>query len=259
MRKFFWLAKLTLQSTTMYRTRILTLLLSRLTQMLTLYFVWARIASQTGGFQNLPAAQFVPYLLLSQGMGLMLHCSVDLKVSGRVRDGSVFMDLLKPVDYQLARLWEELGDAFVVLPFFVGTVATGLIQYHRNPSWLILPFLGSCILAYLLNFAYAFLVGIISFWTTSVWGLTMGRRVLAELLSGVLFPLALFPAWLANVMHYLPFRFMVDYPVSILLGRATGAEVWRGLMAQLFWVVALFLITRTLSRKAIRTLEVGGG
>ncbi|MEZ4677054.1 MAG: ABC-2 family transporter protein [Caldilineaceae bacterium] len=59
--------------------------------------------------------------------------------------------------------------------------------------------------AFLLVFAFDFFIGLLSFWTFSVWGLTYAKIAVTDILAGTLIPLTLFPGWLRSIA-LLPFR-----------------------------------------------------
>jgi len=76
------------------------------------------------------------------------------------------------------------------------------------------------------------------FWTTRIMAVNQAWFAVLFFLSGRVAPLALLPAWLRALADALPFRFMVSFPVELLLGRVSQAEALSGLALQLGWIGA---------------------
>lgn len=76
--------------------------------------------------------------------------------------------------------------------------------------------------------------------------------------AGRLAPLELFPQFLQRVADILPFRWMLAFPVELLLGRLTPGELWLGIAAQLFWLVAGYLVMQVIYRAGIRRYAAFG-
>src|SRR5262249_2007842 len=62
------------------------------------------------------------------------------------------------------------------------------------------------------------LIGLLAFFIDSALGLFYAWMGLYTLLSGYLVPLSLMPRWLAKLAAVLPFRYMLETPVRMLLG-----------------------------------------
>jgi ABC-2 type transport system permease protein len=77
-------------------------------------------------------------------------------------------------------------------------------------------------------------------------------------LAGQLSPLSLLPAWLQTAASISPFRWMLSFPVELLLGRVAGTAVYTGLLAQIVWVTLSLLAVRTIWRAGIRRYSAFG-
>ena len=56
----------------------------------------------------------------------------------------------------------------------------------------------------------------------------------------------------------LPFRWMLAFPVELLLGRLTSRELLIGIGAQLFWLAAGYLTLQLIYRAGIRRYAAFG-
>ena len=79
------------------------------------------------------------------------------------------------------------------------------------------------------------------------------------LLSGYLLPVELFPGWVKTLTYALPFRYMLGFPVEILIGAATRADIARGLLVQWAYCGACFVLAMAVWRAGVRRFSAFGG
>jgi ABC-2 type transport system permease protein len=77
-------------------------------------------------------------------------------------------------------------------------------------------------------------------------------------LAGQIAPLTLFPHWIQVVADILPFRWMLGFPVELVLGRLTPAQALLGLAAQAVWVVLSLIAIRVVWRAGMRVYSAVG-
>jgi ABC-2 type transport system permease protein len=186
------------------------------------------------------------------------------KVSSRIRDGSVAMDLLKPYDFQKAQLAGSLGGSIteiavsaafcvVLLPLFGGV--------SLPPD----PLHGACFLislafSYVIKFGIVYIFGLLCFYTTSSLGIRWARGALTDLFSGALIPITFFPGPMLALSRVLPFQGVVFIPVSIYTGTiGSPVDILRSLAFQAVWAVALWVLGKLFWRAAIRQVTILGG
>jgi ABC-2 type transport system permease protein len=75
----------------------------------------------------------------------------------------------------------------------------------------------------------------------------------------MLLPLELLPDSLRVVAWALPFQYIYYVPMSVLLGRLDGNELWSALAVQAAWAAALALLARAVWRRGLRRYEAVGG
>ena len=173
------------------------------------------------------------------------------------------MLLIKPLDYQLYMLFERLGFNFsnlvaVTIPSIIVVVL--VFQAKLFIGLNIVFFVISLILAYLINFNIDFCIGLTSFYTESIWGISVTKESIVLLLSGALIPLNFFPEALRNIMYLLPFQAIYNIPLTILIGRDMEVSALLKMFGiQIFWILMLFTCSRFLYRKSIKVVTVNGG
>jgi len=84
------------------------------------------------------------------------------------------------------------------------------------------------------------------------------RYSLMQILSGFLIPLDLFPKWFVTVTDYLPFKYLIYFPVKVYLGQITGPAYWYGILIMLLWIAVLGVAVKIIWPFALRKYESVG-
>jgi len=128
------------------------------------------------------------------------------------------------------------------------------------PGWIALGlFLVSVVLTALLQFFISYAMAMLAFWVLEVSTFIFILFAFEFIASGHLFPLDILPHGLERALYYTPFPYQLYFPVSIYMGKAAGVELIRGLLLQLFWVMAAYAVARCAWRRGIRKYSAVGG
>ena len=149
----------------------------------------------------------------------------------------------------------------ITLPFML-LVALGLgLIFHPTATlslWAVLAFIPALLLAFLVRFLLEWTLALAAFWTTRVTAINQVYFVLMLFLAGQIAPLTLFPHWIQVVAAILPFRWMLGFPVELVLGRLTPLQAVEGLGAQAVWVALSLLVIRQVWRAGVRVYSAVG-
>ena len=77
-------------------------------------------------------------------------------------------------------------------------------------------------------------------------------------LSGQIAPLALLPYPIQIISMLLPFRWIISFPVELLLGRLTLSGALIGLAAQAAWLIVSLVLVKIVWRAGIRIYSAVG-
>ena len=244
-----------------YRGEFLVWLLS--TNMpLVMLLLWSAVAKEApvGRFGE---DEFVAYFLATLVVRMLTGAWVGWELNFEIRQGTLASRLLKPIHPFFVWAAENLAAqplrALLALPIAVGALFwVGSEQVTGDAiNWVVLPI--AIFGAWLITFLAMATIGTVAFYwesSMSVFGLWMG---LYFVLAGYTIPLELLPPWLLAVAQWLPFRFLLSFPVELILGLVSGSDLWIGLAAQWTWV-ALFFACAQLSWKAgLRRFAAFGG
>ncbi len=218
----------------------------------------------SAGFGGYSADSIGAYVWLSQGLlGALALMGPPPDIVERIRNGDVAIDFLRPLDIQFSYLATDLGrSACVLLLRGAPSVAAGMLALqiglpHETGPYLLGAL--SVVLAVTISALLLFSVGLIGFWLVETRGVRLLYQIVATFLAGLFVPVHLFPDWLYTVAMLTPFPALLQGPIDVLSGRATGPAAAQILCLQLLWVAAALLLGRLLLRAGRRKLEVQGG
>ena len=87
----------------------------------------------------------------------------------------------------------------------------------------------------------------------------LGHLGISAVMSGYLVPLDLFPKAVQQIALVLPFRFLLSFPVELMLGKLTRGGALGLLGAQWAYVAAALLATNLVWRAGLRRYSAYGG
>ncbi len=180
-----------------------------------------------------------------------------------VHSGEVAADLLKPMSFMRFWMARDLGRAMImfllrgVTLILVYALVFDLIYPQTAVQWLALCI--AIILAWLVSFAWRFLINLAAFWTPNAMGIGRFGFMLAWFFSGLIMPLPLYPAWVQQIAYLTPFPYMLDVTVEIFIGTLSGNEIMYALSLQALWGVGLLLVSQFILRVGVRRLVILGG
>lgn len=200
--------------------------------------------------------------IISLGLSSAFHKN-EMFLQDKIKQGTIANELLKPVNFKLRMLFEDIGEgAFNVAFNFLPTVVIAAFFANLNaPSsvWNVLLCFVSVVLGYIVLWQISFIVQSWSFWLFNVWGLITIKNVFVNILAGAYIPMWFMPDWLKSVIWFTPFDSIYFTPVQLYLGELQGWEILINFARQLLWIVILYVIGEFCWRRGIKKLVVQGG
>jgi ABC-2 type transport system permease protein len=209
------------------------------------------------------AADFTAYYLAALVVRLMTGAWVIWEVNFEIRQGTLAYRLLRPIHPLVAYAAENVGAMplrlAAVVPIAAGAIlATGGARLTRDPL-LLAVFPLAVIGAWLITFLAMSVIGALAFWVEASGAIFEVWLGLFGVFSGYLIPLELFPRWLELAARFLPFRYMLAFPVELVIGMTPRAAALRELGIQWLFVVVLALAVRAVWRAGLRRFAAFGG
>jgi ABC-2 type transport system permease protein len=261
LRAFPTLLRIGLAEAVAYRAEFVVWLLS--TNMpLVMLALWSAVA-RDGPVGRFGQKDFTAYFLAALVVRLMTGAWVIWEVNFEIRQGTLSYRLLRPIHPLFVYACENVAAMplrFVLsLPVAVTLFFTvGGDRVTRDPLLLAL-FPITVVGAWLITFLAMSIIGALAFYVDSagsVFELWMG---LFGVFSGYLVPLELFPRWVTALARLLPFRYMLAFPVEMVIGMEPRARALQELGVQWLFVVALGAGAAGAWRLGLRRFAAFGG
>lgn len=207
--------------------------------------------------------EFQAYFLATLVIRLLAASWVVWELTIEIRHGTLGMRLLRPVHPLLSFATENLAAIPMRLAAVTPIAGLSLLWIgvgvlSDDPIQLLL-FPLTLVGAWLMMFLIMSLIGTVALFSESslaLFDLWLGLYVV---FSGYVMPLELYPDWIQSIVNWLPFRFMLSFPVETLLGLSPREATVNGLLFQAMYVVVLFVSLRLLWRAGIRRFAAYGG
>ena len=183
-----------------------------------------------------------------------------------IKNGTEAYELCRP--YNLYNWWyiKCLSNKYSAVALrFLPIIILGLLL--PEPFKLGLPdsmlsfilFIISLILGSFVLSAITMIIQSIAFFTNEGKGISDIIYILADLFSGLLFPLPLMPKLVQNIGKYLPFRLIGDFPFRIYSGNFSISYALNAIMLQFVWIIILISIGQIVMKIALKKVCIQGG
>ena len=223
--------------------------------------LWAAVA-RSGPVGTYTQLGFAAYYLCTLLVRLLTGSWVVWELTMEIRQGTLAMRLLRPLHPLLAYSAENLAAvplrgivAIPVVSILLWT-ARGQLGHHAL-SWLLLPL--ALFGAWLLTFLVMALIGTLALYVESATSVFEAWLGVSAVLSGYLVPLDLFPQAVQRIALVLPFRFLLSFPVELMLGKHAPGHALLLLCAQWLYVAAALVATHVVWRAGLRRYSAYGG
>ena len=227
-------------------------------------FVYTAFYAAATGPQPLDLDEVITYFVLCQVFFMLMpFFGARSDVTNAIKDGSVALQLTKPVDFHGYWLADECGRAYYHLfmrgfPTFLISNIFFKVTIPQHPS-VLLAFAVSMTLAIFMSAAITITIFSTAFWTLDTTGISGISASVITFFSGMLVPIALWPEWLAHIAGWLPFGGLIDVPFSIYLGKLVGIEIWIAIGKQTAWCLFFMGFGRVLLSRGFSRLVIQGG
>lgn len=245
-----------------YRVALLIWLISQVLDPVIYLVVWSTVSAGSGGaVGGYTPGDFAAYFLALMVINNITYSWIMHEYEYRVREGTLSAALLRPLHPIHADLADNLASKMISTPLMI--VLAVVLAFVFRPTvrlvpWAAAAFIPAVLLAYLLRFLVEWSLALAAFWTTRVSALNQVYYVALLFLSGQVAPLPLFPGAVQSLAAALPFRWMIAFPLELLLGRLSPAQALAGFAAQAGWILAALILVRFAWRLGLRRYSAVG-
>lgn len=244
-----------------YRSEFLVWVLSS-NMPLVMLLLWSAVAAEApvGRFGE---KEFAAYFVATLIVRLLTGSWVVWELNYEIRQGTLGMRLLKPIHPFFSFGADNLAAlpmrALVALPIaVVALFILGNQQLTADPLlWAVAPV--AIAGAWAMTFCVMAMIGTLGLFfesSLSVFDVWLG---LFFVLSGYILPLELLPPWLWAVAKWLPFRFLLSFPVETILGLNDRGTTLEALAVQWLYVAFFLWGSLALWKRGLRRFAAYGG
>jgi ABC-2 type transport system permease protein len=223
--------------------------------------VWSTAAGQ-GSIGGLTRGQFVSYYLTLILVNQLTYAQTNWTVGDLIRYGEMNRLLLRPLPPLFDALAQELAGKVVYMAFSVPVVAAlaFILRPELTITWANVGLFGLALaMAWALRFFWGYWLALLAFWATRAWALLGLQDAAIFLLAGQAAPVALLPGVLQTLAQVLPFRYMLGFPVEVLMGSLSAGQLALGFGLQTGWLVIALTMSRLVWRMGVRRYAAVGG
>lgn len=260
---YYWVQlKTSLAIEFQYRVAMLIWLIGMVVEPVVYLVVWSTVAqSQGGNVEGMDAGHFAAYFLLGMLVNHATFTWIMWEFEYRVREGILSALLLRPVH----PIHKDVADnmAYKMMTLVVLLPIAGLLALVFRPTfafewWSTLVFIPVLMLAAGLRFLVEWTLALAAFWTTRVSALNQMYFVVFLFFSGRVAPLDLFPEWIQTLSYWLPFRWILYFPIELIAGNQTPQQALTGIGALAGWIAFHLLVMRFVWRRGVRQFSAVG-
>ncbi len=227
------------------------------------YFLWNAVYGGATSLNGMTAVQMATYIAVTWMSRAFYFNNLDYEIAAEIREGQVAVQLIRPYQYLLVKAAESLGEGLFRLLLFSapGLIIVSLVLPIQLPSFgsVWMKFALSLFLGFLINVQVNLLIGVLTFFFLNNQGLLRAKRVLVDLLSGVVIPIPFYPEWAQAILSFLPFQAISYLPSITLVKGLDGESFIQAIGIQLIWVLVLCLPILVLWAIAKKRMTVQGG
>lgn len=263
MKKYLELARISWQQGFVYRLNFIMWRVRQILSLLTAYFLWKAIFSQSHelfGYTESTMLTYVVVAFLVQTVVLSVR-SIDL--AGVITSGDLSNILVKPISNFWYWFSRDAADKLLNIIFSLGELF--LLLFLLKPSFVFPPVLLvllvvlvvlplSTFLYYLINYLF----GLLGFWTPDVWAPRFFLFILLQSVAGVIFPLDVFPQWLQQLVAWTPFSYLVYFPTQVFLSRLDPSSITKGIGILTVWILIFLQIVNRVWKKGLHVYSSEG-
>ncbi len=238
-----------------------TLALSWMMQPIIYMFVWITIAGN-GSIASFQKNDFMIYYICLIVINQLTYPTSHWTVGDNIYNGTFSFWLLRPMPPIFEAISTDLAVKVIGVPIvLVFSVLISIclkVKITFDIQYIPL-FIVALILAQILRFMVAYTIAIGALITTKINSLLSINDTMIFLLSGQVVPTVLLPGVVQTISNVLPYRYMLGFPIEILLGKLSQNEIILGLIMQSIYIVVIYFIQRIVWKCGLKKYTAYGG
>lgn len=246
-----------------YRANLIMYLLYWLVSPIIYLAVWTSIANSKGSVNGFTANDFITYYMTLLIVDQITSNIVIHTFAYKIQDGSLSSELIRPIHPMLMNALVN-NIAFKVL-FILGLIPIWIVlallfkpDFASITGQGILLAIPAMMIGFLIGFLLSAAITSLAFWTTRVYSIHEFYYALMLLFSGQFVPLTLMPKLIQELAVYLPFQIQIYFPIQLILGRLSTAQIVQGYIVAGVWLVLSIAFFNWVWRNGVKKYSAVG-
>ncbi|MFI6706325.1 ABC transporter permease [Nonomuraea sp. NPDC050478] len=240
-----------------YRSSIVMTCVTLVAQVFLLRMIWTAVYGSRAEAAGLTLEALLAYLTLANLQSFATQTLVSRVIHHRIRSGTVFFDLARPIGYlrQMAafQAGNTGGSLLLLAPVVPVVLLVGSITAPVNG----LGYVVTLVLGYVIAVQLALLISLLGFWMLEIGAVSLLYQLVSQFFAGTMVPLAFFPGFLGTLAEVLPFKYMGYVPAAIYVGHIS--DISGPLLVELAWVAGLWALLALAWSRTHRRVVIQGG
>jgi len=246
-----------------YRANLIMYLLYWLVSPIIYLAVWTSIANSKGSVNGFTANDFVTYYMTLLIVDQVTSNIVIHTFAYKVQDGTLSGELIRPIHPMLTNaLVNNIAFKALTIIGFIPVWIILFFLYKPDYSHLtlngIFVALPAMIIGFLVGFLLSAAITSLAFWTTRVYSIHEFYYAMILLFSGQFVPLPLMPKLIQDVAQYLPFQLLIYFPIQLILGKLSSAQIIQGYVVGMIWLIVAISIFTWIWRNGVKRFSAVG-
>lgn len=249
-----------------YRLNFVMWRVRNVVQLLTVFFLWYAVFSNTDNAFDYTQAEMFTYIIGTAVLRSFVFSSRSTDVQSEISSGDLNNQLIKPFNYFTYWLTRDLADKLLNILFTAVELTLIIVLFDPNllgPASLqyLTAFIIAIPLAMLMYFFFSLIISCSTFWMPegNGWPQRFLIFVILEFFSGGLFPLDILPEPLFQIAVRLPTAYFMYVPLQIYLGKIPPNMVIQALFIMMFWILALWFFAKKMFNRGVKVYGAYGG
>jgi ABC-2 type transport system permease protein len=252
-KKYNAVFKLGMQGAMEYRMDFLMSLISGGFTVIIQLFLWTAIyggqEAEDAVLFGYEYSQMVVYVVMAAIMARIVATGFEYDIMSDIMEGNMNRFFVQPVGHLPFRIVGFLGAKVVenVMAVLIGAGLLVLLIFTVGAEFSFLNIiiaLAVAPLSLMINSMMFYFLSATSFWLTWGWGVFNGWGVVTTILSGGIFPIGVFGETIVGILRFLPFQYIVYFPLNIVVGNASRMDIVEGVAMQLVWIFIFWVISK---------------
>ncbi|HEC78501.1 MAG TPA: hypothetical protein ENI34_05080 [candidate division WOR-3 bacterium] len=247
-----------------YRTHYIASILVITLPLIFIFLLWDSIFTEVNFIGDYTNIKIVTYYILVILLRDVFYAGVNYEIANDIREGRLSNYLVKPYSYFGHSLSIKIGANIQYIPMTVVILAIFdqlFLKKFFFPSVFsnYLYFFIVLFLSFILSFLLTFTISLTAFWIEEISSLQTFLDIIVPISAGALLPLSLFPEFLQKFFSFLPFKYLLNFPIETYLGNLMPSEIFVGIFVEAVWIIVFCFSAYFLWRAGTKKYQAYGG